>query len=84
MGHPELPYLAIGAVAVTGATIRDGKIPDLTMPAIGVITLVIVTSASQGTHYEPLVAAIGHLLLLSVVIATVNEVRLKAKRKQVK
>ena len=80
MAHPELPYLAIGFVAVAGATIRDNKVPDLTLPAIGTIGLVVVTSASTGTRYEPLVTAIGHLLLLSVIIATVNVVRTKAKK----
>lgn len=79
-GHPELPYLAIGFVAVAGATIKNDKVPDLALPAIGTIGLVVVTSASADTKVEPLVTAIGHLLLLSVVIATVNAVRTKTKK----
>lgn len=80
MSRPEMPYLAIGAIAVAGATIKNDKVPDLTLPAIGTIGLVIVTSASAGTRVEPLVTAIGHLLLISVIIATVNVVRTKAKK----
>lgn len=79
-GHPELPFLAIGLVAVAGATIKNDEVPDLTLPAIGTIGLVVAASASADTRYEPLVAAIGHLLLISVVIATVNAVRTKAKK----
>ena len=81
MSRPEMPYLAIGAIAVAGATIKNDKVPGLTLPAIGTIGLVIVTSASAGTRVEPLVTAIGHLLLISVIIATVNVVRNNAKKK---
>lgn len=80
MAHPELPYAAVGLVAVAAGTAKTGKVPDLTVPAIGTIVLVIITSASAGTRYESLVTAIGHLLLLSVILSAVNEVRKSATK----
>lgn len=70
--HPELPYLAAGTVAVIGATIRDGKLPDITTPAIGTVVLVLVASATADTRYAPLVRAFGYLLLLVAVITATN------------
>ena len=79
--HPELPYIAATAVAIGGATIRDGKIPDLTAPAIGAVGLILLASATAETRFAPLVRALGFLLLLSTVIAATNVVRTKAKAK---
>lgn len=79
--HPELPFLAAAAIAVTGATIRDGKFPALGRVAIGTVALVIVASASTGTRLEPLVKAFGMLLVLVAVISATNASLKKAKSK---
>lgn len=80
--HPEMPYLAAGTVAVIGATIRDGKLPDITVPAIGTVILVLVASATAETRYAPLVRAFGFLLLLTATITAVNATMKKANDKK--
>lgn len=80
--HPEFPYLAAGLVAVIGATIRDGKIPDITTPAIGVVVLVLVSSATAGSRYAPLVRAFGFLLLTAAVISATNAAMKTSKNKK--
>ncbi len=72
MANPELPYLAAGAVAVLGATIRDHKLPELTTPVIGTIGLVIVASATANSRIAPLVSALGYMLLLTTSMAAVS------------
>lgn len=82
--HPEMPYLAAAGVAYVGATIRDGKLPDITTPAIGVVALVIITSATADSRYAPLVRAFGYLLLTSALIAATNATLKRAKKRKVK
>ena len=79
MGHPELPFLASGGIAIYAATVKNGKLPELTYPLLGTVGLVIVASVASDTKYEPLVRAIGMLLVTTTVIAAVNAVRTKAK-----
>lgn len=79
--NPELPYLAAGAVSVTGATIRDGHLPPLGRVAIGTVALVIVASATTDTKIAPLVEAFGHLVLLVAIISATNVVIRKAQKK---
>jgi dolichol kinase len=70
---PEMPYLAAGALAITGGAIREHKLPANTGKAVvGTVALVIVASATTGTRIAPLVHALGLLLLLTAVITTVK------------
>ena len=80
--HPELPYLAAGTVAVIGATVRDGKLPDITVPAIGTVVLVLIASATADSRIAPLVRAFGYLLLLTATITAVNATMRKAESKK--
>ena len=80
--HPELPYLAAGAVSVLGATVRDGKLPELSTAVIGTVALVVLTSATADTRIAPLVRAIGYLLLLAASMAAVNATLKKAEAKK--
>ena len=82
--HPEVPFLAAGGVAVIGATIRDGKVPDLLTPVIGTVALVILASTTADTRAAPLVRAFGLLLLLTTGIAAVNATMKKANQRKVK
>ena len=78
--RPELPYLAAGAVAVTGATIRDGKFPALGKPALGVVALVLVASATINTKAAPLIHALGLLILMVTVMAATRIIYNKQKK----
>ena len=70
---PELPYLAAGAVALTGGAIKDKKWPpNATKAVIGTIALTLLASASSDTPFAPLVHAIGMLLLLVSVMAAIK------------
>lgn len=71
--HPELPFLAAGAVSIIGGTIKShGLPPNVDRSVIGTIVLVIAASATADTHIGPLVHAIGMLLLLAAVMASVK------------
>lgn len=71
--RPELPFLAAGAVAVIGATIREKHWPTNANGAIiGTVVLTLAASASAGSRIAPLVHAIGLLLLTSAVLASVK------------
>jgi hypothetical protein len=76
---PELPYLAAGGVAIVGATYRDGKLPDLMRPVVGIVACVLVASAFGETKLGPLVQAFGMLVLLVTVMAATNSVLAKRK-----
>lgn len=79
--RPELPFLAAGAVALTGGAIRERKWPTNAPTAvIGTVVLTVVASASANTRIAPLVQAIGMLLLLTAVMAATNSVQ-NAKKK---
>ncbi len=82
--RPELPYLAAGAVAITGGAIKERKWPaNATRAVIGTVVLTVVASASANTRIAPLVQAIGLLLLLTAVMASVTSVQ-NAKKKGTK
>lgn len=70
---PELPFLAAGAVAVAAGTAKAGHFPPsgMSKAMFGILALVIVASASTGTKYDPLVAAVGVLFLSTSVMAAV-------------
>lgn len=78
--RPELPFLAAGAVAVTGATIRDGKFPALGKTAIGVVALVLVASATINTKAAPLIHALGLLILMATVMGATRIIYNKQKK----
>jgi energy-converting hydrogenase Eha subunit G len=67
---PELPFLGAGAVAIVGATVRDGKLPGLTRPLLGIMALVLVASATTDTRLAPVVRAFGLLVFLVAVMTT--------------
>lgn len=72
--HPELPFLAAGAVAIVGGVIREKHWPANGSKAlIGTVALVVASSATTGTRIAPLVHAIGLLLLLTAVMAAVKQ-----------
>jgi dolichol kinase len=81
--RPELPFLAAGAVAITGGAIREHKWPSNASKAvIGTIALTLVASATSESRFAPLVHAVGLLLLLTAVMAAVSSVdKAKAKKK---
>lgn len=73
--HPEMPFLAAGAVAIVGGVIESHGWPANGAKAlVGTSALVIVASATADSRITPLVHAIGLLLLLASVMATVNAV----------
>lgn len=79
--RPELPFLAAGAVAITGGAIKEHKWPsNATNAVIGTVVLTLVASASASSRIAPLVHAIGLLLLLASVLATTTAVQ-NAKKK---
>lgn len=80
----EFPYLAAGGIVILGATVRDGKLPDLTGPLLGTITLVIFASATDGTKIAPVVRALGILILIGAVIAAGTAISHKATQRKVK
>lgn len=74
--RPELPFLATGAVVVIGASVREHHWPKNANGAIiGTVVLTLVASASAGTRIAPLVHAIGLLLLLTAVMASVKQAK---------
>jgi peptidoglycan/LPS O-acetylase OafA/YrhL len=80
--RPELPFLAAGAISLTGGAIAEKKWPSNSLTAvIGTVALVIIASASEGTKVAPLVRAIGLLLLLAAFMAAVKTVQDSKKRK---
>lgn len=80
--RPELPFLAAGAVAITGGAIREHKWPaHATNAVIGTVILTVAASASANSRIGPLVHAVGLLLLLSAVMAATTAVTAKKKGK---
>ena len=70
--RPEMPYLAAGGVALAGGVAKSGGLPDNAMSSVvGTVALVIVASATTDTPIAPIVRAIGLLLLLAAVMASV-------------
>ncbi len=70
--RPELPFLAAGGIAIAGGIAREKKWPSEGGRAIlGTLVLVIVASATANTRIAPLVRALGLLLLLASVMASV-------------
>lgn len=70
--RPEMPFLAAGGVALAGGVAKSGGLPKNTLSAVvGTVALVIVASATADTPIAPVVRAIGLLLLLAAVMASV-------------
>lgn len=81
--RPELPYLAAGAIAITGGAVKERKWPtNATTAIIGTVVLTVVASASANTRVAPLVHAVGLLLALTAVMATVTSVQNAKKGKK--
>ena len=79
--RPEMPFLAAGAVAITGGAIKERKWPsNATTAVIGTVVLTLAASATADSRIAPLVRAVGLLLLLSSVMAAVTTVQ-NAKKK---
>lgn len=82
--RPELPFLAAGAVAITGGAIKEHKWPaNTTNAVIGTVVLTLVASATGTSRFAPLVHAIGLLLLLATVMAAVTAVQ-NSKKEEVR
>jgi dolichol kinase len=74
--RPELPFLAAGAVAVTGGAIREHHWPaNANRAVIGTVVLTVVASATASSRFAPLVHAVGLLLLLTAVMATATSIQ---------
>lgn len=74
--RPEMPYLAAGGIAIIGGAVKEHKWPsNATKAVIGTVALTLVASATGDTRFAPLVHAVGLLLLLTAVMATVNSVQ---------
>ena len=74
MPHPELPFLAAGAVAIAGGAYHEKKWPANAGKAIiGTVALVILASATSDTPIAPLVHAIGLLILLTAAMSAVRQ-----------
>ena len=68
-----MPYLAAGAVAVIGGAVKEKAFPANGVLAItATIFLVIVVSMTSNTKIAPLLHAIGMLLLMGSIFATVT------------
>lgn len=81
MSRPELPFLAAGSVAIAGGMAREKKWPSEGAAAIiGTLVLVVVASATAGSRIAPLVRAIGLLLLLTAIMASVPVLKASAKK----
>jgi peptidoglycan/LPS O-acetylase OafA/YrhL len=81
--RPEFPFLAAGATAIVGGAIREKQWPsEGAQAAIGTLVLVIFASATANSRIAPLVRALGLLLLLAAVMATVNAVNAAKKGKK--
>lgn len=80
--RPEMPYLAAGAIAITGGAIKNHGWPANTLTSvIGTVALVIIASATSDTKIAPLVRAVGLLVLLSAFMAAVKAVITSRKGK---
>lgn len=80
--RPEMPYLAAGAIAITGGAIKNHGWPANTLTSvIGTVALVIIASATSDTKIAPLVRAVGLLVLLSAFMAAVKAVITSKKGK---
>lgn len=78
--RPELPFLAAGGVAIAGGLAREKRWPSEGGRAVlGTLALVVVASATAGTRIAPLIRAIGLLLLLASVMASVPAFQTKKK-----
>lgn len=83
MASPELPFLLAGGIALTGGIAREKGWPDKGLNAIiGTGLLVVFASATSGTTFAPLVRAIGILLVLVSVMATIPAVQKAAKKRK--
>ena len=81
--RPELPFLAAGGIAIVGGAVKAHKWPpNATGAVIGTVALTLVASATGNTRIAPLVHAVGLLLLLTAVMATVNSVSAAKKGKK--
>lgn len=69
MGSAETPYLLAGVVAIgTGVARTKGWPEEAPKAMLSTMVLVILASLSADTPAEPLVRALGLLLLLSVAV----------------
>ena len=81
--HPEMPILLAGAITLTGGIVREKGWPAEGLNAlIGTGILVIVASLTANTSFAPLVRAIGLLLVLVAVMATLPIIQKSAGRKK--
>jgi hypothetical protein len=70
--RPELPYLAAGSVAIAGGMAREKTWPSNGAKALmATMIVVVIASATSNTSVAPLVRAIGLLVLLTSVMASV-------------
>lgn len=82
MAAPELPFLLAGGIALTGGIAREKGWPSEGLNAvIGTGLLVILASATANTSFAPLVRAIGLLLVLVSVMATIPNLQKAANKK---
>lgn len=71
-----MPYLAAGAVSVIGGAVKEKAFPANGVLGItATIFLVIVASMTTNTKIAPLVHAIGMLLLMGAVFATITNIQ---------
>lgn len=84
--NPEMPFLAAGTVAMLGGIARNKSWPaNGSRAVVATIAMVTVASASKGTKIEPLVRAIGLLVLMTAVIMAVpyfNGEKSRTKKKR--
>jgi peptidoglycan/LPS O-acetylase OafA/YrhL len=67
-----MPFLAAGAIAITGGVAREHGWPKEGLRAlVATIILVVLTSATADTKIAPLVRAIGLLTVMIAIIAAV-------------
>jgi len=82
---PELPFIGAGVVALVGGVKREGKFPEKGVIAVvGVVLLVLVTSATANTRIAPVVHAFGILTLIGAVFGTVRIFQQPQKQKGLK
>lgn len=78
---PEAPFLAAGAIAIAGGVAREKTWPkEGARAVIGTLALTLVASAAGNTRFAPLVRAVGLLVLLVSVMATVTNIRESKKK----
>lgn len=81
--RPEFPFLASGAIALTGGAIAEKQWPaKWASVVIGTVILVLVASATNESKVAPLVRAIGLLLVLTSTMAAVKRVNESKKVKK--